>query len=142
MQIVPAIADEAAHVSVFQRTPPYVLPRKNPPFTDAERARGVVAASAGNHAQGVALAAGLLHYRAQIDGELSGARLKPLVELCGEELFDRVCAAAPPPPEQRAAASAIPGTEELLIVGRSFLDRPDDPGARALAQRALALVAA
>ena len=30
-------------------------------LTDAERARGVVAASAGNHAQGVALAASLLH---------------------------------------------------------------------------------
>src|SRR6202451_155683 len=29
-------------------------------LTDAERARGVVAASAGNHAQGVAFAAGLL----------------------------------------------------------------------------------
>ncbi|GII23517.1 threonine ammonia-lyase [Planosporangium mesophilum] len=30
-------------------------------LSDAERARGVVAASAGNHAQGVALAAGLMH---------------------------------------------------------------------------------
>src|SRR5206468_6060087 len=30
-------------------------------LTDAERAHGVVAASAGNHAQGVALAAALLH---------------------------------------------------------------------------------
>src|SRR3954449_1609283 len=33
-------------------------------LTDAERARGVVAASAGNHAQGVALAASLLGARA------------------------------------------------------------------------------
>ena len=35
-------------------------------LTDAERARGVVAASAGNHAQGVALAAGLLGARATV----------------------------------------------------------------------------
>ena len=35
-------------------------------LTDAERARGVVAASAGNHAQGVALAARLLGVRAQV----------------------------------------------------------------------------
>ncbi len=35
-------------------------------LTDAERARGVVAASAGNHAQGVALAAGLLGTQATV----------------------------------------------------------------------------
>lgn len=35
-------------------------------LTDAERARGVVAASAGNHAQGVALAAGLLGARSTV----------------------------------------------------------------------------
>ncbi|GAA2490536.1 threonine ammonia-lyase [Winogradskya humida] len=35
-------------------------------LTDAERARGVVAASAGNHAQGVALAAGLLGAQATV----------------------------------------------------------------------------
>jgi threonine dehydratase len=35
-------------------------------LTDAERRRGVVAASAGNHAQGVALAAGLLHTAATV----------------------------------------------------------------------------
>jgi threonine dehydratase len=35
-------------------------------LSDAERARGVVAASAGNHAQGVALAAGLLGTRATV----------------------------------------------------------------------------
>jgi threonine dehydratase len=35
-------------------------------LTDAERARGVVAASAGNHAQGVALAAGLLGAKATV----------------------------------------------------------------------------
>src|SRR4051795_9701958 len=35
-------------------------------LTDEERARGVVAASAGNHAQGVALAAGLLGSKAVV----------------------------------------------------------------------------
>ena len=35
-------------------------------LSDVERARGVVAASAGNHAQGVALAAGLLGARATV----------------------------------------------------------------------------
>jgi threonine dehydratase len=35
-------------------------------LTDEERARGVVAASAGNHAQGVALAAGLMHTDATV----------------------------------------------------------------------------
>src|SRR5689334_21137729 len=35
-------------------------------LSDAERARGVVAASAGNHAQGVAFAAGLLGARATV----------------------------------------------------------------------------
>jgi threonine dehydratase len=35
-------------------------------LSDEERARGVVAASAGNHAQGVALAAGLMHTQATV----------------------------------------------------------------------------
>src|SRR3954470_12093422 len=35
-------------------------------LSDEERGRGVVAASAGNHAQGVALAAGLLHTRSTV----------------------------------------------------------------------------
>jgi cation diffusion facilitator CzcD-associated flavoprotein CzcO len=38
-QIVPAIADDAAGVTVFQRTPPYVLPRKDPFFTADEHDR-------------------------------------------------------------------------------------------------------
>jgi hypothetical protein len=89
----------------------------------------------------VALAAGLLHYRRLIDGELSGARLKPLVEACGEELFDRACAAAPPPPDQCAPDdAAIPLPEELMLVGLSLMERVDDPSARALAARALTLV--
>ena len=89
----------------------------------------------------VALAAGLLHYRRRIDGELSGVRLKPLVEACGEELFDRACAAAPPPPEQCAPGdAAIPLPEELMLIGLSLMERVDDPSARALAARALTLV--
>jgi hypothetical protein len=86
----------------------------------------------------IALAAGLLHLRRRIDGELSGARLLPLVEACGETLFDRACAAPPPPPEQCAAPDMpIPDAEELLILGRRLLD---DPAARALASRAAMLV--
>ena len=37
IQIVPAIAGEVAHVDVYQRTPPWVLPRENPPFTDEQK---------------------------------------------------------------------------------------------------------
>ncbi|WP_375402154.1 hypothetical protein [uncultured Sphingomonas sp.] len=89
----------------------------------------------------VALAAGLLHYRAQIDGELSGARLKPLMEACGEELFDRACATAPPPPDQCAPeGAAIPLPEELMLVGLTLLESVGDPSARALTARALTLV--
>lgn len=38
VQIVPAIAETAEHVTVFQRTPNYVLPRRDRPIDDAERA--------------------------------------------------------------------------------------------------------
>jgi cation diffusion facilitator CzcD-associated flavoprotein CzcO len=37
IQVVPAIADAAASVHVFQRTPPWVVPRKDRPYTDLER---------------------------------------------------------------------------------------------------------
>lgn len=39
VQIVPAVVDAAAHTTVFQRTPAYVLPRKDPAFPPEEQAR-------------------------------------------------------------------------------------------------------
>ena len=61
----------------------------------------------------------------------------------GEALFDAALAAPPPPPEQSAANDAtIPDAEALLVVGREVLERTGDPHARALAARAVALVAA
>jgi cation diffusion facilitator CzcD-associated flavoprotein CzcO len=37
IQIVPAIADVAAHIDVYQRTAPWLVPRRERPFTRAER---------------------------------------------------------------------------------------------------------
>ena len=37
IQIVPVIAEQSAHVTVFQRTPNYAIPARNRPLTDAER---------------------------------------------------------------------------------------------------------
>jgi len=39
IQFVPRVADQAAHLSVFQRTPPYILPRRDRAYSDRERAR-------------------------------------------------------------------------------------------------------
>ncbi|HKY15778.1 MAG TPA: NAD(P)/FAD-dependent oxidoreductase [Microthrixaceae bacterium] len=39
VQIVPEVAKVAARTLVFQRTPPYVLPRRDPPYTAEEQAR-------------------------------------------------------------------------------------------------------
>ncbi|MGK6325167.1 hypothetical protein ACMGDM_19040 [Sphingomonas sp. DT-51] len=88
----------------------------------------------------VALAAGLLHYRRQLDAELSGARLQPIAALCGEALLDRICATIPPPPEQCATSSTIPDAESLLLLGHELIERRDDPAARALASSAFLLV--
>ena len=41
IQIVPALARETAAVSVFQRTPPYVVPRMNKVFTEEEKTRSL-----------------------------------------------------------------------------------------------------
>ncbi len=38
VQILPTVAETAGHVSLFQRTPNYVLPGRNFPLTDAHRA--------------------------------------------------------------------------------------------------------
>ncbi len=38
IQFVPEIAEVAAHVDVYQRTPPYVLPKADRPYRDAELA--------------------------------------------------------------------------------------------------------
>lgn len=37
IQVVPVVAEDAAHVTVFQRTPNYVIPGRNRRLTDAER---------------------------------------------------------------------------------------------------------
>ncbi len=37
IQVVPAIADRVAHLDVYQRTPAWILPRKDEPFTDEQR---------------------------------------------------------------------------------------------------------
>jgi threonine dehydratase len=71
-------------------------------LTDAERARGVVAASAGNHAQGVALAARLLGTRATVYMPESAPLPKvaateaygAAVELSGSSLAEPLLAAA------------------------------------------------
>ena len=39
IQVVPRIADQAAHLTVFQRTPPWILPKKDREFSAARRAR-------------------------------------------------------------------------------------------------------
>jgi cation diffusion facilitator CzcD-associated flavoprotein CzcO len=39
IQIVPEVAKRAAHLAVFQRTAPWIMPKADRPFTDAERAR-------------------------------------------------------------------------------------------------------
>ncbi len=37
IQLVPAIAGRSGHVAVYQRTPPWILPRKNDLFTDEQK---------------------------------------------------------------------------------------------------------
>jgi cation diffusion facilitator CzcD-associated flavoprotein CzcO len=37
IQVVPAIAPEAGHVTVFQRSAPWIVPRNDRPYSDAER---------------------------------------------------------------------------------------------------------
>lgn len=39
IQFVPWLADNAAHVTVCQRTPPWILPKRDRVFSDAEKAR-------------------------------------------------------------------------------------------------------
>lgn len=39
VQVIPVLAEHAAHVTVFQRTPGFLLPAHNRPLTDAERRR-------------------------------------------------------------------------------------------------------
>ena len=39
IQIVPAIAEQVGHLDVYQRTPPWIMPRKNDPFTVEQQRR-------------------------------------------------------------------------------------------------------
>jgi cation diffusion facilitator CzcD-associated flavoprotein CzcO len=39
IQVVPAIVERTAHLDVYQRTAPWILPRRDPPYTAEEQAR-------------------------------------------------------------------------------------------------------
>jgi cation diffusion facilitator CzcD-associated flavoprotein CzcO len=39
IQVVPALAGRASHLDVYQRSAPWILPRRDPPYTDEERRR-------------------------------------------------------------------------------------------------------
>lgn len=39
IQVVPAIAERTAHLAVFQRTPPWIVPRRDEPFTPEQQQR-------------------------------------------------------------------------------------------------------
>jgi cation diffusion facilitator CzcD-associated flavoprotein CzcO len=39
IQVVPAIAERTAHLDVYQRTAPWILPRRDPPYSPEEQAR-------------------------------------------------------------------------------------------------------
>ena len=38
MQIVSAVVDEVAHLSLFQRTAQWIMPQENPAYTDEQKA--------------------------------------------------------------------------------------------------------
>jgi cation diffusion facilitator CzcD-associated flavoprotein CzcO len=101
VQIVPAIADKAGSVSVFQRTPHWVLPRLQRPITTAERVayrvlpgsrKALRGAIYGSHElfigafmnpkyMGALRSAARLHLRTQIRDESLRAKLEPNYEI-------------------------------------------------------------
>ena len=107
-QIVPEVAKVANRTTVFQRTAPYVLPRKDPAFTPEEQARlaadpvalaqirqelydqfeGTIAFEVGSPAAEVIKAIALEHLARRVDDEELRARLTPDYELgCNRTLI-------------------------------------------------------
>jgi len=85
-------------------------------LTPAQRARGVIAASAGNHAQGVALAAARLGVRALIVMPLTAPRLKvEAVQRIGGAAVD-VVLAGDSYSDAQAAAASLQGERDLVWV--------------------------
>ena len=119
-------------------------------LSDAERARGVVAASAGNHAQGVALAAQLLGTSATVFMP-EGAPLPKVaatqaygaeVRLAGATVDEALVAAQEfaerdrrgPDPPVRPPGRRSPGRARVgLEIARAVPGRADDRGRRAAA---------
>ena len=97
-------------------------------LTDEERARGVVCASAGNHAQGVALAAALQGVDATVFMPISAPLPKveatnaygAKVELVGE-VFDETLASALEACESRGSVFVHPFDHEDVIAGQGTL---------------------
>ncbi|MEJ2535192.1 MAG: threonine ammonia-lyase, biosynthetic [Gammaproteobacteria bacterium] len=94
----------------------------------AQRARGVVAASAGNHAQGVALAARELGVRARIYMPRTTPEIKVrAVQALGAEIvqtgddFDQACAAAQDDAHRSGARFIHPFDDEDVIAGQGTI---------------------
>ena len=96
-------------------------------LTDEERARGVVAASAGNHAQGVALAARLLGASATVFMPETAPLPKVAatrsygaeIHLVGQTLTEALIAATAARRADRARCSSIPSTTPTSSPGRA-----------------------
>ncbi len=97
-------------------------------LTDEEKLRGVLCASAGNHAQGVAYAASKLHVRSKVFMPIFAPPLKVIatrsygadVELVGET-FDDAFSAAMDYAEQSGATFVHPFNDPHIIAGAGTL---------------------
>ena len=95
-------------------------------LTDAERARGVIAPSSGNHAQAVALAAKLFNVKAVVvmpttvtAAKRGGAeRLGARVELAGTTTQDRMDRAVEIGPYNRGGAWLVPAADAQAAIRR------------------------
>jgi cyclohexanone monooxygenase len=110
VQSIPVIAQEAAHLTVFQRTPNYTLPAGNRPLTDADRAKAKAVCDRIRKAERESVAGFVLGY--------GGYPLPTPTE-----------AILATTPEERLAAVDAEGFEAL----RRYFDIPTDAEANELA---------
>jgi hypothetical protein len=71
----------------------------------------------------IAKAAAILYHQSAIQQELSGAKLAALATVVGEALFDHLCDCDLPDTVGPLGANDLPRPEDLLSIGRNYMDR-------------------
>ena len=112
IQVVPAIAGRVAHLDVYQRTPAWIVPRRDEPYTDDQRARFAAEPDLARHHREE-----LYQLYERNTGFILG---DPAMEAMEQRALDHLAAQVPDPGLRARLRPAYPIGAKRILVSNDF----------------------